>query len=1143
MGVGKTDIKEKSQAKDVMVASKQQTAAVNTNVQDVRTQSSQETRNIDMVCASVQRAMPDVYDQLEKMRQGEGEAQGEKTLHHARGTQLLKEGKNVLNLDLVSNSFREEKKTRLQVRSDQRNFKLKYNDSDYIEENGEKKKRGIEGAKDRLYNYGISYLGNLFESWQGPGEAADVHILLSGNAQAGAATVESAMMMKYWVYTNYPQYLKFEITQYNPSMSQEESSKHADIDLSGNETYDFDGQGAMELGENAETTVIYSLSDAQSSVPQIVRGAKRLILTSLDSKVGLDALNQPVKEGEQKAVYTDARTGETYRGSGLNELEEGVYMLDQNRTLIRVNSPEQAIYLLADMEEQAGAQKDRMKLLTELVKSWFAAKTPVEMAAAAEERTRLAGHKRTKKKDGQTVRIDDSQLMLDVKNRLMELQNHLAMSAKTDDPQAELLNIRTQYEELIKSCETYESNKHPFTSVGRERKNLVIAVRKRAKRVLEHLRKDQEIESLKHQASEIQERSISWKLLLYKAGALEAEKTASNDKKQAEQQKNATQGKKKNRLSTQGIKYIRHSDVWHSDEDKSRRLQHSRLWKQCVLDIGNISSETSEEKKTALGKVLEVIRLHLGRDVARTDELESDLEFKNACKALDEYLQKYPEEYARMREYSSFYLAKANGNLPQGMLEDKKEEGAEYINETKNEEELLVGIKFRKDRSVKWVDVTDEPLFWHEPSAHEIYQGGLGDCYWLSAIASLAEKNPAKIKECMRDNGDGTVTVRFFKPTEKDNVFHPLYVTVRKSVARYTDNQKDAFALGRHLWVQMMEKAYAASGLVEVIEREDRFRSYKENQDCFGDKRVDKVYTECKEYVKNHTEGEISDSQQMREKAQKLLKKTCAMIGMGAKGAAFLSFLTGKPASESVLNRRDFKSFKRNMVSEKDDPYVASMKKAYTNKMKKDITSQLSRLYEDESKDPDNANAAIAVELETMIHDQIVLAVCYEGRQSKVTIEETKRAAISAIDEIKKDPARKKALMDKLKNQKGVTKQKVDQILNNFPDYFQVVLHALDYIHEPFATMQIESINDGKPIVAYLGSTSSVYNQIKEAVSRPDGIVTAATEKFFNEKDHLADGLEEGHTYSGDRMTGGSDWLPPFLWLMQCCWKNGQNCV
>ena len=110
MGVGKTDIKEKSQAKDVMVASKQQTAAVNTNVQDVRTQSSQETRNIDMVCASVQRAMPDVYDQLEKMRQGEGEAQGEKTLHHARGTQLLKEGKNVLNLDLVSNSFREEKK-------------------------------------------------------------------------------------------------------------------------------------------------------------------------------------------------------------------------------------------------------------------------------------------------------------------------------------------------------------------------------------------------------------------------------------------------------------------------------------------------------------------------------------------------------------------------------------------------------------------------------------------------------------------------------------------------------------------------------------------------------------------------------------------------------------------------------------------------------------------------------------------------------------------------------------------------------------------------------------------------------------------------------------------------------------------------
>ena len=35
MGVGRTDIKEKKQTKDVMVASKQQTAEVNTNMQEV----------------------------------------------------------------------------------------------------------------------------------------------------------------------------------------------------------------------------------------------------------------------------------------------------------------------------------------------------------------------------------------------------------------------------------------------------------------------------------------------------------------------------------------------------------------------------------------------------------------------------------------------------------------------------------------------------------------------------------------------------------------------------------------------------------------------------------------------------------------------------------------------------------------------------------------------------------------------------------------------------------------------------------------------------------------------------------------------------------------------------------------------------
>ena len=70
---------------------------------------------------------------------------------------------------------------------------------------------------------------------------------------------------------------------------------------------------------------------------------------------------------------------------------------------------------------------------------------------------------------------------------------------------------------------------------------------------------------------------------------------------------------------------------------------------------------------------------------------------------------------------------------------------------------LMLGIK------PSWVDVSDQPLFAHEPSANDIQQRMLGDCYLLAAISSLVRVAPEALKECLRDNGDGTVTVRFFQ--------------------------------------------------------------------------------------------------------------------------------------------------------------------------------------------------------------------------------------------------------------------------------------------------------------------------------------------------------------------------------------------
>lgn len=53
------------------------------------------------------------------------------------------------------------------------------------------------------------------------------------------------------------------------------------------------------------------------------------------------------------------------------------------------------------------------------------------------------------------------------------------------------------------------------------------------------------------------------------------------------------------------------------------------------------------------------------------------------------------------------------------------------------------------------------PLFIDEPSIEDVKQGSLANCYFSSAIASIALTDPDKIKEMIKDNGDGTYDVTF----------------------------------------------------------------------------------------------------------------------------------------------------------------------------------------------------------------------------------------------------------------------------------------------------------------------------------------------------------------------------------------------
>ena len=107
---------------------------------------------------------------------------------------------------------------------------------------------------------------------------------------------------------------------------------------------------------------------------------------------------------------------------------------------------------------------------------------------------------------------------------------------------------------------------------------------------------------------------------------------------------------------------------------------------------------------------------------------------------------------------------------------------------------------------VQMVDLSHVPLFLHEPNIKDIAQNDLKDCVLLGELGGIAARNPQAIKNCMHDNGDGTVTVRLF-----DQALIARYVTVKKTAPAiiYKNGKKHDIASRGALWVQMMEKAYA----------------------------------------------------------------------------------------------------------------------------------------------------------------------------------------------------------------------------------------------------------------------------------------------------------------------------------------------
>lgn len=101
-------------------------------------------------------------------------------------------------------------------------------------------------------------------------------------------------------------------------------------------------------------------------------------------------------------------------------------------------------------------------------------------------------------------------------------------------------------------------------------------------------------------------------------------------------------------------------------------------------------------------------------------------------------------------------------------------------------------------------------LYQTGPSAGDMKQGQVGDCYLIATLGAIARTNPAAIGNMIVDNGDDTWTVRFYARGTAQYVTVDRYLPVdRQGRLIFAGMGAYANSGSTELWMPLIEKAYA----------------------------------------------------------------------------------------------------------------------------------------------------------------------------------------------------------------------------------------------------------------------------------------------------------------------------------------------
>lgn len=118
--------------------------------------------------------------------------------------------------------------------------------------------------------------------------------------------------------------------------------------------------------------------------------------------------------------------------------------------------------------------------------------------------------------------------------------------------------------------------------------------------------------------------------------------------------------------------------------------------------------------------------------------------------------------------------------------------------------------RLRQERGKITFSWLEGSLFGAGPTVTDPRQGVIGDCYYICAIASIAQVRPELIRQMIHENGDGTYTMFFYRRLE-DQKCNRESVIVDALIPVHAQDRLPVYARSSQklLWPLIAEKAYA----------------------------------------------------------------------------------------------------------------------------------------------------------------------------------------------------------------------------------------------------------------------------------------------------------------------------------------------